>query len=203
MLSIDDVSIVRRGLRLVENLSLDVAPGEILGISGASGVGKTTLLRAIANEVQDFAGRIERPAGRLAFVFQDPRLLPWRTARQNVQLILPPDQADAYFHAEEWLERVDLADAMDLFPAQMSGGMRQRVAIARAMATNPALLLVDEPFSALDEELAGQLRDELLSIVSATQLITVWVSHDPAELQAVSSMRLHLEGPPGRWTLTA
>lgn len=202
MLDLQSISIERRGLQLIDDLSLTVNPGEILGISGASGVGKTTLLRAIANESHEYRGRISRPAGRLSFVFQDPRLLPWKTARHNVQLTIPPAQADAFFQAEEWLERVDLADAMDLYPAQMSGGMRQRVAIARAMAVEPALLLVDEPFSALDDELVRQLRDDLLSIIKSSHLTTVWVSHDPAELDAVSTMRLHLYGPPGQWSIT-
>ncbi len=177
-------------------------PGEILGVSGASGAGKTTLLRVIAGAVGGYSGRIQRPDGRLAFVFQEPRLLPWLSARDNVLLTLDRRVPGRFFLAEEWLERVGLSDAADVRPPQLSGGMRQRVAIARAMATEPRLLLVDEPFSALDKPLAQSLRDDLQDIVVHSNLVTVWVSHDPDELEQVSALRLHLSGPPGRWRLS-
>ena len=180
---------------------MDVERGGILGVSGASGAGKTTLLRSIAGLSQDHEGEIDAPGGGLGVVFQEPRLLPWLNARDNVMLTLPAARADRFFWAEEWLERVGLADAADLLPHQMSGGMRQRVAIARAMATGPRLLLVDEPFSALDEPLAVALRADLLALVKGHDLVTVWVSHNRDELDAVSDRRLHLDGPPGTWSL--
>ena len=163
---------------------------------------KTTLLRVIAGAVGGYSGRIQRPDGRLAFVFQEPRLLPWLSARDNVLLTLDRRVPGRFFLAEEWLERVGLSDAADVRPPQLSGGMRQRVAIARAMATEPRLLLVDEPFSALDKPLAQSLRDDLQDIVVHSNLVTVWVSHDPDELEQVSALRLHLSGPPGRWRLS-
>lgn len=201
-LALSHVDIHRRRLHLVADLSLIVRPGEILGVSGASGAGKTTLLRVIAGAVGGYSGRIQRPDGRLAFVFQEPRLLPWLSARDNVLLTLDRRVPGRFFLAEEWLERVGLSDAADVRPPQLSGGMRQRVAIARAMATEPRLLLVDEPFSALDKPLAQSLRDDLQDIVVHLNLVTVWVSHDPDELEQVSALRLHLSGPPGRWRLS-
>ena len=201
-LALSHVDIHRRRLHLVADLSLTVRPGEILGVSGASGAGKTTLLRVIAGAVGGYSGRIQRPDGRLAFVFQEPRLLPWLSARDNVLLTLDRRVPGRFFIAEEWLERVGLSDAAGVRPPQMSGGMRQRVAIARAMATEPRLLLVDEPFSALDKPLAQSLRDDLQDIVAHSNLVTVWVSHDPDELEQVSALRLHLSGPPGRWRLS-
>ncbi len=201
-LALSRVNIHRRRLHLIADLDVTVHPGEILGVSGASGAGKTTLLRAIAGATGEYSGRIRRPEGRLAFVFQEPRLLPWLSARDNVLLTLDKRMAGRLFAAEEWLERVGLRDAMDLRPAQMSGGMRQRVAIARAMATGPKLLLVDEPFSALDKSLAQSLREDLQGIVAHSNLVTVWVSHDPDELEQVSALRLHLSGPPGRWDIS-
>lgn len=200
-LSLTGVSVSRRGLRLIDDLSCTVTPGQVLGVSGPSGCGKTTLLRCIASLSSHYTGSITVPEGPLAMVFQEPRLLPWRSVRSNV--MLPLRTADAFFRAEEWLERLHLADAMDLYPAQLSGGMRQRVAIARALATEPTLLLVDEPFSALDAPLARDLRDMLAELVSDKQFTTVWVSHDMEEIRAVSTQHLHLNGPPGSWTLSA
>ncbi|MDO4888200.1 MAG: ATP-binding cassette domain-containing protein [Actinomycetaceae bacterium] len=203
-LRLDDVDVYRRGLHLIDRLSLDVPPGQVLGVSGPSGAGKTTLLRVIAGMTRNYSGRVHLPEGRMSFVFQEPRLLPWLTARKNVQLTLPPESIGKMFIAEEWLERVGLDGAMELYPAQMSGGMRQRVSIARAMATGPRLLLVDEPFSALDKPLALALREDLRDIIAHSDLVTVWVSHDPGELDEVSALRLHLDGPPGgRWRLQA
>ncbi|WP_254872927.1 ABC transporter ATP-binding protein [Schaalia sp. Marseille-Q2122] len=192
----------RRDLRLVNDLSFEVTPGQVLGVSGPSGCGKTTLLRCISGLSSHYSGTISLPEGPIAMVFQEARLLPWRSVRSNV--MLPLRTADAFFRAEEWLERLHLADAMDLYPAQLSGGMRQRVAIARALATEPTLLLVDEPFSALDAPLARDLRDlrdMLAELISDKQFTTVWVSHDMEEINAVSTQRLHLDGPPGSWTL--
>lgn len=196
-----DVGIVRRGLPLVSDLSMALQPGEVLGIQGASGCGKTTLLRCIAGLSSAYAGTIRLETERLAMVFQEPRLLPWRTVRDNV--MLPLTAADALFIAEEWLDRVRLGDVMDMYPSQLSGGMRQRVAIARALAADPEVLLVDEPFSALDKPLARDLRDTLGALIADRKLTTLWVSHDVDELRHIATHQLTLHGPPGTWALSS
>ncbi|MBI8990262.1 ATP-binding cassette domain-containing protein [Corynebacterium meridianum] len=190
------VTVARRGTVLIEDLSLDVRPGEVLGVSGPSGCGKTTLLRVISGLTKDFSGDVARPEGRIGMVFQEPRLLPWLTARDNIELVLPGlSSGERAATTDSWLDRVGLGEAAELLPAAMSGGMRQRVSVARAMATGPALLLVDEPFAALDKPLARRLRRLLLDVITR-DTVTVWVTHDPEEIAEVSTARLAFD-PPG------
>ncbi len=199
-LVLDHLTMVRRGLTLVDDLSLSVGPGRTLAITGPSGAGKTTLLRAVSGLSPANSGTITRPQGRVAQVFQEPRLLPWYSAHRNISLIM--DGPAPNLTAMQWLERVGLADASHLPPGRMSGGMRQRVAIARALAAAPSLLLVDEPFSALDRPLAAALRGDLIRLLADQDVVTVWVTHDPGEAEEVSHLHLHLDGPPGTWRLT-
>ena len=199
-LVLDHLTMVRRGLTLVDDLSLSVGPGRTLPITGPSGAGKTTLLRAVSGLSPADSGTITRPQGRVAQVFQEPRLLPWYSAHRNISLIM--DGPAPNLTAMQWLERVGLADASHLPPGRMSGGMRQRVAIARALAAAPSLLLVDEPFSALDRPLAAALRGDLIRLLADQDVVTVWVTHDPGEAEEVSHLHLHLDGPPGTWRLT-
>lgn len=200
-LELSHVTMVRRGLTLVEDLSVTVAPGQTLAVTGASGAGKTTLLRAISGLSPTDAGSVIRPAGGVSQVFQEPRLLPWYSAHRNISLVVAGPTPDLL--AVHWLERVGLAAAGHLPPARLSGGMRQRVSIARALAASPSLLLVDEPFSSLDRPLAASLRADLIELLADQDVVTVWVTHDPREAQEVSHLHLHLEGPPGDWSLTA
>ena len=199
-LVLDHLTMVRRGLTLVDDLSLSVGPGRTLAITGPSGAGKTTLLRAVSGLSPADSGTVTRPQGRVAHVFQEPRLLPWYSAHRNISLIM--DGPAPNLTAMQWLERVGLADASHLPPGRMSGGMRQRVAIARALAAAPSLLLVDEPFSALDRPLAAALRGDLIRLLADQDVVTVWVTHDPGEAEEVSHLHLHLDGPPGTWRLT-
>ena len=199
-LVLDHLTMVRRGLTLVDDLSLSVGPGRTLAITGPSGAGKTTLLRAVSGLSPADSGTVTRPQGRVAQVFQAPRLLPWYSAHRNISLIM--DGPAPNLTAMQWLERVGLADASHLPPGRMSGGMRQRVAIARALAAAPSLLLVDEPFSALDRPLAAALRGDLIRLLADQDVVTVWVTHDPGEAEEVSHLHLHLDGPPGTWRLT-
>lgn len=195
-----DVTLVRRGLTLVDRLSVSVGPGQTLAVTGASGAGKTTLLKAISGISPCDSGEVSRPDGRLAQVFQEPRLLPWYSAHRNVALVVSGRAPDLI--AQQWLARVGLATATHLYPAQLSGGMRQRVAIARALATSPSLLLVDEPFSALDAPLAAALRADLIGLLAEEGIVTVWVTHDLDEAAEVSHLHLRLDGPPGGWELS-
>lgn len=196
-LTFESLSLSRRGLLLLDALDATVPQGQILAVMGRSGAGKTTLLRTIAGLAAPTDGRVTRPGGRVPVVFQEPRLLPWRTARQNVELVLAKGQRA---RAADWLERVGLADAMDAYPLTLSGGMRQRVSIARALACEEPLLLVDEPFSHLDVLTAHQLRAELVRQIRAVGCTTVWVTHDPAEAAEVAERTLVMGGPPlGRW----
>ena len=200
-LVLEGVTMVRRGLTLVEDLSLTVRPGQTLAVTGPSGAGKTTLLRAVSGLSPTDGGTVTRPAGRLSQVFQEPRLLPWYSAHRNTSLMVDGPAPDLM--AVQWLERVGLAAAGHLPPARLSGGMRQRVAIARALAASPTLLLVDEPFSALDRPLAAALRTDLTELLADQNVVTVWVTHDPDEAEEVSHLHLHLDGPPGTWQLTS
>ena len=198
-LRLEHVTMIRRGLTLVEDLSVTVAPGQTLAVTGASGTGKTTLLRAISGLSDTDAGSIARPEGRLSQVFQEPRLMPWYSAHRNISLVVGGPTPD--LTAVQWLERMGLASAGHLPPARLSGGMRQRVSIARALSTDPSLLLVDEPFSALDRPLAKALRADLIELLADQDVVTVWVTHDPDEAEEVSHLHLHLDGPPGTWRL--
>ncbi|MCX7543018.1 ATP-binding cassette domain-containing protein [Corynebacterium sp. P5848] len=194
-LRLSAVTVARRGTVLIDDLYLTVRPGEVLGVSGPSGCGKTTLLRVISGLTTDFTGDVTRPAGRIGVVFQEPRLLPWLTARANIELVLPDlPRRERTATADSWLDRVGLGDVAELLPAAMSGGMRQRVSVARAMATEPALLLVDEPFASLDKPLARHLRRLLLDVITR-DTVTVWVSHDPEEIAEVSTARLAFDSP--------
>ena len=200
VLRLEQVTMVRRGLTLVEDLSVTVRPGQTLAVTGASGAGKTTLLRAISGLSDTDAGTILRPEGGLSQVFQEPRLMPWYSAHRNISLVVGGPTPD--LTAVQWLERMGLASAGHLPPARLSGGMRQRVSIARALSTDPSLLLVDEPFSALDRPLAKALRADLIALLADQDVITVWVTHDPDEAEEVSHLHLHLDGPPGTWHLS-
>lgn len=196
---LERLSLRRRGLTLLESCSVTVEPGQILGIMGPSGAGKTTLLRTVAGLDAPTSGIVHRPAGRVAMVFQDPRLLPWRTARANVEIVLDKADRDRAVH---WLHRVGLGDALDVYPAALSGGMRQRVAIARALASGAHTVLVDEPFASLDADTAARLQELLVAELTALGRPTMWVTHNAAEAAAVSTCVLRLSGPPeGTWEL--
>src|SRR5215475_7501503 len=152
----------------LRNLRASVAPGEFCVITGPSGCGKTTLLNIIAGLDRDFAGTVRFepiPAPKIGYVFQNPRLLPWRTVRENIALVLPHHGASA--ELDTLLAEIGLADAADVYPTRLSGGMARRAALARAFAIAPDLLLLDEPFVSLDAAAADRLRALLLRLSTA------------------------------------
>jgi ABC-type nitrate/sulfonate/bicarbonate transport system ATPase subunit len=179
------------GIRAVDNISLKVSPGEIVSLIGPSGCGKTTLLRLMAGLELPTEGTVsldppvQGDAGGIAFVFQQPSLLPWRTAIQNV--VLPLDligkgsPSDRRAIASDLLKTVGLEDAATRFPTELSGGMKMRVSIARALVTDPHVLLLDEPFAALDDMLRNQLGQLLLELWERRRFTVVMVTHNIAE----------------------
>lgn len=160
LLTFDKVSLSLGGKQLLESLDLSLKNGEVKVIMGPSGCGKTSLLRLAAGLLKPTAGKILRGSDRISIQFQEPRLLPWLTAAENVNLVLS-DKKETLPKALEYLGAVGLTDAAHQYPAELSGGMAQRVALARALAYGGDLFLLDEPFRGLDQS----LRDQMISLV--------------------------------------
>jgi len=195
-------------LNVLRNLSFDVSQGEIVSLIGESGCGKTTLLRIIQGLVRMDSGSVavdgrpvSGPGRDRGFVFQQANLLPWRTARQNVEFGLELQGAAKRHRAEralQLLELVGLGHAANQYPHQLSGGMQQRIGLARALAIDPAILLMDEPFSALDAQTREVLQIELMRIHEKTAKTTLFVTHDLDEAIYLSDRVVVLAAKPGR-----
>ena len=173
-------------LKVLERISFDIARGSFNSVVGPSGCGKSTLLGLIAGLDQPTSGDISVGATRprVGFVFQQPRLLNWRTIANNVALPLEhiiPSMAERLERAQHYLKLVGLSGYENYYPLQLSGGMQQRAAIARALAIDPDVLLMDEPFSGLDEWTARNLRQELTRIWQETGKTVVFVTHSIGE----------------------
>ena len=196
----------------LSDVDLTVGEGEFVSLIGPSGCGKSTLLRLIADLIPPTTGTVTvggRPAGTArkeqayGIAFQQSGLFEWRTVLKNVELPLElrgTPRADRRARAEEMLALVGLADFAGHYPAQLSGGMQQRVAIARALAVQPPLLLMDEPFGALDEMTRERLQSELLSICATTGTSTVFVTHSISEAVFLSDRVVVMSPRPGRIT---
>jgi len=173
------------GRAVIDGLDLQIRPGEFLALLGPSGCGKSTLLRLISGLDQPDAGHISSSApSRLSVVFQDASLMPWRTVLGNVLLPLElsgETREDAVSVAMQWLETVGLADAATRYPSELSGGMKMRVSLARALITQPSLLLLDEPFAALDEFTRQYLDDHLQHLWLERQMTVIFVTHSITE----------------------
>ena len=194
----------------LDGIDLAIPPGQFLTLIGPSGCGKTTLLRLVAGlaepdggtvTVGDQAPRAAQTARQLGFVPQSPGLLPWRTVRANARLLvdsgrrragLPPAEIDAL------LERVGLEGFLRAYPHELSGGMQQRVALVRAFALDAPVLLMDEPFAALDEITRAEMRYLLLELAEERQATVVFVTHSIAEAVMLSDRVVVMTGRPGR-----
>lgn len=175
--------------QVLHNVSLFCARTGIVAIMGSSGIGKTTLLNIIAGIETADDGTVENSFANVSYKFQEPRLVPWLTALENVKLVLP-DKATAEHQAYAALAEVGLAESVHRYPDHLSGGMQQRVALARALAHGGDLLLLDEPFSAVDEE----TKKSLLALVKryGENHAVLLVTHDKAEAEALEATILEL-----------
>ena len=206
----DRISLSFGNRKIIDSMSFSIASGEFTCIVGASGSGKTTLLRMLVGLITPNAGEIRRfgtpvtgPSRDVAVVFQDygRALLPWRTAGANVALALeaahvPRDERKD--RIDHLLETVGLKGHGDKYPTELSGGMQQRVQIARCLAQEPRILLMDEPFGALDAMTRQSLQDEVLQIVDDTGMTVMFVTHDIDEAIYLGDTVIHLEANPGR-----
>jgi len=195
--------------QVLKDVSFDIRENEIVSLIGESGCGKTTLLRIVHGLIQRDRGDItvdgsvvSGPGADRGIVFQQPSLLPWRTARRNVEFgleIAGTPRSRRRERAAELLELIGLSRFADrYYPHQLSGGMQQRVGLARALAIDPEVLLMDEPFSALDAQTREVLQAELLRIHGATKMTVLFVTHDLDEAVYLSDRIVVLAAHPGR-----
>ncbi|MBY2948471.1 ABC transporter ATP-binding protein [Rhizobium leguminosarum] len=199
------------GTTALSGMSLTVESGEFISLLGPSGCGKSTALRIIAGLGDITAGKIDWPSSRInskglpegdiGFVFQEPTLMPWKTVFGNVYLPLKLrgiSKAEARGRITEALATVSLQDFADAYPRELSGGMKMRVSIARALVTKPKLLLMDEPFAALDEITRQKLNDDVLRLWKATGITVIFVTHSVFESAYLSNRIVVMKARPGR-----
>jgi NitT/TauT family transport system ATP-binding protein len=200
----------RGSVTALEDINLELAPGEFVSLIGPSGCGKSTLLRVVGDLIEPTSGAVTvngKPASQAradrdyGIVFQDSVLFDWRTVSKNIALpleLLGWDRAKRKERVDTMLDLVELSQFADHYPWQLSGGMQQRVSIARALTFEPALLLMDEPFGALDEMTRERLNLELLSIWQQLQSSVVFVTHSISEAVFLSTRVVVMSPRPGR-----
>jgi NitT/TauT family transport system ATP-binding protein len=191
----------------VEGIELTVAPGEFVAVVGPTGCGKSTLLNAAAGLIKPFSGKVDIFGGplpglnaRAGYLFQQDALMPWKTALDNVAVGLEVRgvaRREAYERAQDWLNRVGLAQFGDRYPHQLSGGMRKRVALAQVLILDPPIILMDEPFSALDVQTRQLMENELLELWSADRKSVLFITHDLEEAISLSDRVMLLSAGPG------
>jgi NitT/TauT family transport system ATP-binding protein len=196
------------GRLVLQAIDLEIAKGEFVSIIGPSGCGKSTVLKLISGLTPPSAGTIrvdgmtpQNARETISFIFQDATLLPWRTVMQNVGLGLELERAGTKRRTEKvtsLLKLVGLDEVAGVYPRELSGGMKMRASIARALATSPRLLLMDEPFAALDEMTRDRLNEELLRLREEQQWTAVFVTHSVAEAVFLSTRIVVLAPNPGR-----
>lgn len=201
------------GLQALDGVNLDLGRGDFVSLVGASGCGKSTLLRILSGLLPAGTGEVavggrdpldaRQSRHACGFVFQSPNLLPWRTVLGNVSLPLELGGVPASQRKErslDWIARVGLSDFAHSWPAQLSGGMKMRVSIARALANRPSLLLMDEPFAALDDITRAMLQEDILRLRESERFTTLFVTHNVSEAVFLSDRVAVMTPRPGRIT---
>ncbi len=189
----------------LDNINLNIEEGNFVSIIGGSGCGKSTMLRIIGGLENQYNGQVivngssvTKASRDKGFIFQDHRLLPWLTVKENIQFSLPDSQKNNIELIKENLELVGLSDFENAYPKQLSGGMAQRVAIARALANKPKILLLDEPFGALDAITRMNLQEQILKIWRKEKITMIIVTHDIDEAVYLGSKVVVMTPRPGR-----
>lgn len=209
-LQLSDISRTFNGsVQAVDRVSLEIPAGQFVALLGPSGCGKTSLLRIVAGLERTDAGQIlvdgqprsSAEPRATAFVFQDAHLLPWRTVLRNVEVpleLIGDNATERRDKAVSALRAVGLSDALDRYPAQLSGGMRMRVSLARALVTRPQLLLLDEPFAALDEMTRRRLDEQLVELWEQSGMTVLFVTHSLLEATLLSQRAIVFSRRPAR-----
>jgi NitT/TauT family transport system ATP-binding protein len=202
IVSFEQVSLTfNTGVEALRDVSLDIRPGEFVSILGPSGCGKSTMLRIAAGLVDYSAGRLLVDRSHIAFTFQDATLLPWRTVRRNVEMLLElrgVPRAERSRIAQDKIALVGLSGFEDQYPKHLSGGMRMRVSLARALTLDPTLFMFDEPFGALDEITRERLNDEVQMLHLRQKFAAMFVTHSVAEAVFMSHRVVVMSARPGR-----
>ena len=187
MIKFDEVSVIFEKNTVIDRLSYEFEEGKVTAILGESGIGKTTLLNLAAGLIKQSSGILTTKYERLSYIFQEARLFPWLSALENVATV--SDEKTA----KEMLSLMGLSDALDKYPAELSGGMKQRVSIARALAFNPDIILMDEPFASLDKERRNSVADIVFEKIKGKTAIIV--THDVSDTKYADTT-LTLTAPP-------
>jgi ABC-type nitrate/sulfonate/bicarbonate transport system ATPase subunit len=182
LLEFNSVCVSFNKRQIIDNLNFSLKKGEVIALLGPSGCGKTTILNITSGLLKETDGSVTVHTQDFGYVFQEPRLIPWRTVIDNVLFVMKEKgKVMKRAKALSIIEKVGLGDCADYYPAQLSGGMKQRVSIARALAADAKMILMDEPFSALDTELKRELQDDFIKLIDQEQTGVIYVTHDPIE----------------------
>lgn len=190
IISFENVVKQYNGREVISSLSFKIYSREVVGMLGPSGIGKTTILKLVAGLETATGGKVQVEAGQVGYVFQEPRLFPWKTALQNVMLPLKAQgmsKREADDQGRHYLRAMGLAEFTGYYPAHLSGGMKQRVSLARAFAIEPDVLLLDEPFSALDIKLRNDLLEMIGKRLGEQPMTVLYVSHSPREVAKIAN----------------
>ena len=186
MLKMKNVTFAFEKQSIFENLSLELKKGEILAIMGPSGYGKTTLLGLASGLLKPQKGEILNSFEKIAYVFQEPRLFPWLTVKENLLAVMDKTDENAEKTVADCLALVDLADAADKYPDELSGGMKSRASLARALSYGGDLFLLDEPFAALDEDLRRDLAIKIKDYLRARGASAILVTHNREDAEIIA-----------------
>lgn len=192
MLKITDMTFAFDEKIIFDGFSLELNKGEILAVMGPSGCGKTTLLGLLTGLLKPQKGQINNSFEKIAYVFQEPRLFPWLTVKENLLAVIDEKDENALKTVTECLSLVELTDAIDKYPNELSGGMKSRVSLARALVFEGDLFLFDEPFAALDEELRHTLTSKIKDYLRARGSSAILVTHNREDAENIADRILTL-----------